>query len=209
MNTNIGFLTGTHTGANNLIYSRVSHSQVRKDFADPKAAPKPKQGSRTQNKTQLKMNETFDMYESPNDAVISKNKGTFNMPSSTVTDFSKLTRSNNTQGFNSQKKKSQKNPNEYARERAVTDMDKFIKMQLKKDPMLPELGQVDKSKVMSVMRKSDRLSKDTDTIRNLKAVLQMREKLKSNQPGKVIHGRELAKPTPLKSQSKRNSVSIL
>ena len=47
MDTNIGFLTGTHTGANNLIYSRVSLSQVRKDFAAPKAAPKMLKGSRT------------------------------------------------------------------------------------------------------------------------------------------------------------------
>lgn len=57
----------------------------------------------------------------------------------------------------------------------MSDMDTFIKTQLRKDPKLPELGRVDKSKVMSVMRKSDRLQRDTDTIRNLKAVLQMRE----------------------------------
>ena len=47
MNTNIGFLTGTHTGANNLLYTRVSHSQVRKELAEPKAVPKKKKGDRT------------------------------------------------------------------------------------------------------------------------------------------------------------------
>lgn len=46
MNTNIGFLTGTHTGANNLTFSKVSHSQVRKELSDPKAVPKKKPGDR-------------------------------------------------------------------------------------------------------------------------------------------------------------------
>ena len=33
---NIGFLTGTHTGANNGVHSKVSHSQVREELAAPK-----------------------------------------------------------------------------------------------------------------------------------------------------------------------------
>ena len=60
------------------------------------------------------------------------------------------------------------------------------------------------------MRKSDRLQKDKDRIRNLKAVLSMRDKLKMNQPGKQINGRELLKPVPLNMStfvSKRNSIS--
>ena len=46
MNSNIGFLTGTHVGTNNSIHSKVSLSQVRKDFADPKAAPKEPRGNK-------------------------------------------------------------------------------------------------------------------------------------------------------------------
>ena len=69
------------------------------------------------------------------------------------------------------------------------EIDNFIKNQLRKDPRLPELNNFKKSKVMMAMKQSKRLAKDHDLVRNLKAVLSMREKLEGNQPGKVINGR--------------------
>lgn len=57
------------------------------------------------------------------------------------------------------------------------------------------------------MRKSNRLSNDADTVRNLKEVLKMREKLLENQPGKTVNGRELLKPRSIKLSNKRGSFS--
>ena len=60
---------------------------------------------------------------------------------------------------------------------------------------MPKLdSSMDKSKLISAIRKSDRLQKDKETIRNLKAVLSVRDKLNDNSPGQVVNGRELFKP---------------
>ena len=46
MNDNVGWITGTHVGDNNLIYSKVSLNQVRKALTDPKAVPRVKGAKR-------------------------------------------------------------------------------------------------------------------------------------------------------------------
>ena len=93
-----------------------------------------------------------------------------------------------------------------SRDLALNDMDDFIKAQLIKDPKLPRLDLVDKQNVMVALRKSDKFKNDIDAVRSLKAVLSMREKLAGNQPGKVINGRKLVKPVPLKIE--RSALSI-
>ena len=62
MNRNIGHLTGTYAGAKDMHHSKVSITQVRKDLADPKAAPKPERGS--QKKNNLVRNSTNDLIAS-------------------------------------------------------------------------------------------------------------------------------------------------
>ena len=57
---------------------------------------------------------------------------------------------------------------------------------------------------MALLRKSERLSKDKNTIRNLKAVLQMRQRLKENSPGRLINGHKLFMPVPLKTEFATN-----
>ena len=56
-----------------------------------------------------------------------------------------------------------------------------------------------------MLKKSERLAKDRDAIRNLKAVLNMKEKLDSNYPGKLVNGRPLLNPVPLKMHSTRTN----
>ena len=76
----------------------------------------------------------------------------------------------------------ERSPQDKMRDNAIHDIDDFIKAQLKrKDPRLPTLEIMQRKKVMSVVRKSERLKKDKDAIKNLKNILSMREKLEENQ----------------------------
>lgn len=50
-----------------------------------------------------------------------------------------------------------KNPMDLAREKAMSDMDSFIREKLKKDPHLPQLDRIQRSKVISQLRSSNRL----------------------------------------------------
>ena len=47
---------------------------------------------------------------------------------------------------------------------------------------------------MSVIKKSGQLGRDKEAIRNLKAVLSMRDRLTENTPGKLVNGRKLLQP---------------
>ena len=101
---------------NNLICSKVSHKQVRKELADPKAAPKQKKGSRTKT-----LNQTSNKDSRNNSGLPSQGP---NMPSNTFTAFSKFM--GDSKATSQSKLRIVRSPNEMAREKAMSDMDTFI-----------------------------------------------------------------------------------
>ena len=72
----------------------------------------------------------------------------------------------------------------------INIFDTYIKKELSKDQNLPELKSITKSsEVLSAIRKSKKISKDKDTVSNLKAVLSVRQQLSNYKPGSVVNGR--------------------
>ena len=83
----------------------------------------------------------------------------------------------------------------------INVFDSYIKKQLSKDNNLPQIKSITKSSdVLGAIRQSKKISKDKDTVSNLKAVLSIRQQLSSYKPGSVVNGRQLRNPAPLKSK---------
>ena len=197
MKGNIGYLTGTHTGANNYKSTKAATAQV-KDLAMPKASFKQRKLLKSDSKKDVggDENNSVDNESSRNASIFNTQ---FNSSTSQLVDYT-----------NNHIRK-RKNPASVNRDGAVTELDTLIKKTLRKDPRLPELNSFESSKVLRAVRQSQRLRHDKDTMRNLREVLSMRESLLFNQPGQVINGRKLLKPVPLRTSvqnTKRSSIHL-
>ena len=62
------------------------------------------------------------------------------------------------------------------------------------DPELPELVTIEKDKVLSALKSRERLRKDKVTAGKIRTMIELREQLMGNEPGRLVHGRALLQP---------------
>ena len=79
------------------------------------------------------------------------------------------------------------------------------------DPELPELVTIEKDKVLSVLKSRERLRKDKETAGKIRTMIELREQLMGNEPGRLVHGRALLQPVVPhhKKNSKTNGMQSI
>ena len=81
------------------------------------------------------------------------------------------------------------------KEKTIKEFEHHIRSNLRKvDPELPELVTIEKDKVLSALKSRERLRKDKVTAGKIRTMIELREQLMGNEPGRLVHGRALLQP---------------